>query len=193
MVSVAQLHRAHPLADAADDGASSSPRFGRYRLLGRLAMGGMAEVWAGELRGRSGLRTPVVIKRVRAELACDPRFVQQFVTEARVATRLSHANICEVFELGDVDGELYLAMEYLRGASVRQVLRHGALAPGLAAAVVAGAAAGLDYAHRLTDERWARREKQLEAGKAALLGVGGELQGLAQHDLPQLELQPDQP
>ncbi len=153
MVSVAQLHRAHPLADAADDGASSSPRFGRYRLLGRLAMGGMAEVWAGELRGRSGLRTPVVIKRVRAELACDPRFVQQFVTEARVATRLSHANICEVFELGDVDGELYLAMEYLRGASVRQVLRHGALAPGLAAAVVAGAAAGLDYAHRLTDER----------------------------------------
>lgn len=44
-----------------------------------------------------------------------------------------------------------------------------------------------------TLQRWARREKQLEAGKAALLGVGGELQGLAQHDLPQLELQPDQP
>ena len=153
MVSVAQLHRAHPLAEATEAAVAVTPRFGRYRLLGRLAVGGMAEVWAGERRERGGARTPVVIKRVRAELARDPRFVQQFVTEARVTARLAHPNVCALVELGDAEGELYLAMEYLRGASVRQLLRHGALAPGLAAAVVAGAAAGLHHAHQLADAR----------------------------------------
>ena len=132
--------------------AMAQPRFGRYRLLGRIAVGGMAEVWAGERREPGRGRRLAVIKRVRPEFAADPRFVEQFLTEGRIAARLAHPNICEVFELGDVEGELYLAMEYLRGASVRQLLRRGPMAPGAAAAVVAGAAAGLDYAHRRTDD-----------------------------------------
>src|SRR4051812_48049553 len=106
--------------------------FGRYRLCGRLAAGGMAEVWAAELLGQGGFCKPMVIKRVLPELAENPAFLRMLVTEARVAARLSHANICSVFELGDVDGEHYIAMEYLRGASLAGMLRGGgAIAPSV--------------------------------------------------------------
>jgi|JI9StandDraft_1071089.scaffolds.fasta_scaffold71544_2 tRNA A-37 threonylcarbamoyl transferase component Bud32 len=136
----------HPLAIA------DTSMFGRYRLLGRLAVGGMAEVWAGELRGLGGFCKQVVVKRVRPELMDDPRFLGMFVTEARIAARLSHRNICEVFDLGEVDGELYMAMEYLRGVSVRKIVRRtGRLSPALAAAIVEQAARGLEHAHGLRD------------------------------------------
>ncbi|MBK7078322.1 MAG: serine/threonine protein kinase [Myxococcales bacterium] len=136
----------HPLA------TPDTATFGRYRLLGRLAVGGMAEVWAGELRGIGGFCKRVVVKRVRPELMDDPRFLGMFVTEARIAARLSHRNICEVFDLGEVDGELYMAMEYLRGASVRKIVRRtGRLSPALAVAIVDQAARGLEHAHGLRD------------------------------------------
>jgi hypothetical protein len=143
---------AQHLSTSALAGDVGARDFGRYRLLGRIAIGGMAEVWAGERREPGRGRRLAVIKRVRPEFAAEPRFAEQFLTEGRIAARLAHPNICEVFELGDVEGELYLAMEYLRGASVRQLLRRGPMTPGAAAAVVAGAAAGLAYAHRRTDD-----------------------------------------
>src|SRR5689334_6579312 len=126
--------------------------FGRYRLCGRLAAGGMAEVWAAELLGQAGFCKPMVIKRVLPELAEHPSFLRMLMTEARVAARLSHANICSVFELGDVDGEYYIAMEYLRGASLAGVLRSGgSIAPPIAVALIAQACDGLHYAHEQRD------------------------------------------
>ncbi|HTJ42446.1 MAG TPA: serine/threonine-protein kinase [Kofleriaceae bacterium] len=125
--------------------------FGRYRLLGRLAAGGMAEVWAAQLLAAGGFAKSMVIKRVLPELAENPAFLRMLMSEARVAARLSHTNICSVFELGDVDGEYYIAMEYLRGAPLTEILRNGNIPPGAAAAIIAQAADGLHYAHEQRD------------------------------------------
>ncbi|MBK7196415.1 MAG: protein kinase [Myxococcales bacterium] len=126
--------------------------FGRYRLLGRIGAGGMAEVWAGELRSRGGFCKRVVVKRIRPGSTRDPEWARMFETEARIAARLAHPNICEVFELGDVDGELYMALELLRGASLRSLLREGgALTPGQVAGLIEQAGAGLHHAHELRD------------------------------------------
>ena len=88
--------------------------FGRYRLLGRIAAGGMAEVWAAQLLAAGGFCKSMVIKRVLPELAENPSFLRMLMTEARVAARLSHTNICSVFELGEVEGE------YERGGALAQ-------------------------------------------------------------------------
>ncbi|MBK7074668.1 MAG: serine/threonine protein kinase [Myxococcales bacterium] len=126
--------------------------FGRYRLCGRLAAGGMAEVWAAQLLAPGGFVKPMVIKRVLPELAENPTFLRMLMTEARVAARLSHANVCSVFELGEVTGEYFIAMEYLRGAPLSHVLRDGgAVPPAVAVAMVAQACDGLHYAHEQRD------------------------------------------
>ncbi|HTM20694.1 MAG TPA: serine/threonine-protein kinase, partial [Kofleriaceae bacterium] len=126
--------------------------FGRYRLLGRLAAGGMAEVWAAQLLAPGGFCKPMVIKRVLPELATSPSFLRMLMTEARVAARLSHTNICAVFELGEVDGEYYIAMEYLRGAPLTRLLKAGGALPAAdAVAITAQACEGLHYAHEQRD------------------------------------------
>jgi eukaryotic-like serine/threonine-protein kinase len=126
--------------------------FGRYRLLGRIAAGGMAEVWAAQLLAAGGFCKSMVIKRVLPELAENPSFLRMLMTEARVAARLSHTNICSVFELGEVEGEYYIAMEYLRGAPLTHVLRDGgALTPAIAVSIVGQACDGLHYAHEQKD------------------------------------------
>src|SRR5688500_11150463 len=126
--------------------------FGRYRLLGRIAAGGMAEVWAAQLLAAGGFCKSMVIKRVLPELAENPSFLRMLMTEARVAARLSHTNICSVFELGDVDGEYYIAMEYLRGAPLTHLLKAGGgLDPAAAVSIVAQACDGLHYAHEQRD------------------------------------------
>ena len=132
--------------------ADRDATFGRYRLCGRLAAGGMAEVWAAQLLAPGGFVKPMVIKRVLPELAENPTFLKMLMTEARVAARLSHANVCSVFELGEVDGEYYIAMEYLRGVSLTTLLRSGGrLAPATAVAIIAQACDGLHYAHEQRD------------------------------------------
>jgi serine/threonine-protein kinase len=126
--------------------------FGRYRMLGRIAAGGMAEVWAAQLLAPGGFCKAMVIKRVLPELAENPSFLRMLMTEARVAARLSHTNICAVFELGEVQGEYYIAMEYLRGAPLSHVLKTGGrLDPAVAVSVVAQACDGLHYAHDQRD------------------------------------------
>ncbi|MCB9561577.1 MAG: serine/threonine protein kinase [Kofleriaceae bacterium] len=126
--------------------------FGRYRLLGRLAIGGMAEVWAAQLLATGGFCKPMVIKRVLPELASSPQFLRMLMAEARVAARLSHPNVCAVFELGAVDGEYYLAMEYLRGAPLTELIRGGgAVTAPIAAAILSQVCDGLHYAHEQRD------------------------------------------
>ena len=92
-------------------------RFGKYELLGLLAKGGMAEIWLARVAGPARDRV-LVIKRLLETLARDPEYVQMFLDEARINACLSHANVVEVFELGQVEGRYFLAMEHVSGLSV---------------------------------------------------------------------------
>ena len=131
--------------------SSASPyRFGKYTLLAKLAQGGMGEIFAALLTGEAGFEKLVVIKRILPHLAEDPRFVSMFLTEARVTASLTHPNICQVFELGQIDGEYYLAMEYLEGVSLSRLIRQNVgrgLDLRIAAGIVSQTLEGLQFAH----------------------------------------------
>ncbi len=130
--------------------------FGKYTLIARLAVGGMAEIFLARLEGAAGFRKQVVIKRILPHLALDTRFVDMFLDEARIAARMSHPNVCPVYELGEVDGQLFLAMEYLDGLPLSRMMRTLARAgkaidPVHGAALIGQACEGLHYAHSLTE------------------------------------------
>ena len=137
--------------------------FGRYRLLERLGEGGMAEVFKAKSFGVEGFEKVLVIKRILPKLAAHPKFVDMFVHEAKLAVRLSHANIVQVFVLGRVDdpaGEAtsyFIAMEYVPGLDLATVLtrcrRLKMPVPfGMAVFLAAEVAKALDHAHRRRDE-----------------------------------------
>jgi serine/threonine-protein kinase len=115
----------------------------------------MAELDLARLHGVGGFAKLVAIKRILPHLAQDRQFVEMFLNEGRIAAQLSHPNVCQVYELGEVDGELFLAMEYLDGVSWDGLLAQIALdAPArlrLTAGVLGQAAEGLHYAHQLRD------------------------------------------
>ncbi|HEU0030167.1 MAG TPA: serine/threonine-protein kinase [Kofleriaceae bacterium] len=124
---------------------------GRYELWIELARGGMAELFLARLHGAGGFAKLVAIKRILPALARDPAFVQMFLDEGRIASRLSHPNICQVFELGEERGELFLAMEYLEGAPWADLAAAGERDLRLVVSVLAQAAEGLHHAHALRD------------------------------------------
>ncbi|MFN0250524.1 MAG: protein kinase, partial [Kofleriaceae bacterium] len=84
---------------------------GRYTLLRRLAVGGMAEIYLARQAAMAGFEKEVVIKRLRAELADDPRIVEMFLDEARIGALLNHPNIVHVYDVDEHDGIPYIAME----------------------------------------------------------------------------------
>ena len=93
--------------------------FGNYLLDELIAEGGMARVFRARLRGVGGFEKPLVVKQVRPELASDPRFVEMFVEEARVASQLVHPNVVQVIDFGvQREGEYYLVMEWVEGLSL---------------------------------------------------------------------------
>src|SRR5882724_7757654 len=94
---------------------AASHRFGNYTLVAKLATGGMAEIFLARLQGAAGFEKLVCIKRILPHLAKDQQFVAMFLDEARIAARISHPQVCQVFELGELDGRYYIAMEYLEG------------------------------------------------------------------------------
>jgi serine/threonine-protein kinase len=129
---------------------------GRYVVQRKLAEGGMAEIYLASAVGPEGFSKDVVIKVVRRFLATDPQFVQMFIAEARLASRLNHANVVQIFDFGKHEETYYLAMEYVRGASLwdlRKRCREFGVPfpPMLAAEVGAQVARGLQYAHSLSD------------------------------------------
>ncbi|HXX69062.1 MAG TPA: protein kinase [Polyangiaceae bacterium] len=124
--------------------------FGKYVLERELARGGMARVVLATLRGAGGFEKRLVVKQIRDELACDEEFVRRFVEEAKTAVALAHPNIVPVYELGVELGTYFLAMEFVEGASLAELLRASprGLTPEEGAYVGVEVCRALDYAHR---------------------------------------------
>src|SRR6478752_8006993 len=96
--------------------------FGKYLLLERIAVGGMAEVFVAKAFGVEGFERLLAIKKILPTMGEDAEFNTMFVDEARIAVLLSHANIVQVLDLGKHDDSLYIAMEYISGRDVRQLM-----------------------------------------------------------------------
>jgi hypothetical protein len=96
--------------------------FGRYELLRRIGVGGMAEVFQARTFGPQGFVKDVVIKRILGTFSEDPEFVRMFINEARLAAKLQHANIVQIFDFNQVDGVYYIAMEWVDGTDLRRVV-----------------------------------------------------------------------
>ncbi|MBS2033080.1 MAG: serine/threonine protein kinase [Deltaproteobacteria bacterium] len=134
-----------------------SEAFGRYQLLKKLATGGMAEIWLARQQGMEGFSKLLVIKRILPHLAENEEFINMFLDEARIAARLNHANVVQIFDLGAQGEHYFIAMEYLHGEDARRVWRQAErqskpLPIALACRIVMDACAGLDYAHKKTDD-----------------------------------------
>ena len=130
---------------------------GRYTIVRKLAEGGMAEIFLASAQGAEGFEKEVVIKRIRPGFADDPSFVQMFVDEARVVSRLNHANIVQIFDFDRHGDTYFLAMEYVRGRSLSEAHKRARelsvpIPPVLAAYLCQEVARGLAYAHRLSEE-----------------------------------------
>lgn len=126
--------------------------FGRYVLLDKLALGGMAEIFLAKAVGEGGFEKSLVIKRVLPQLLNEPGFVEMFLDEARIAAQLSHPGIVQIFDLGKQDGDYYFAMEYLAGEDVASILRKNDEAKRMvpvdvAVKIASSAAEALHYAH----------------------------------------------
>jgi serine/threonine-protein kinase len=133
---------------------SAVERFGRYELLTELGRGGMAELHLAQLRGVGGFSKTIAIKRILPHVSQDPQFVEMFLNEGRISARMSHPNVCQVFELGEESGRLYLAMEYLQGVPWSVLVKRldgasGTQRARTTCAVVAQALEGLQSAHDL--------------------------------------------
>jgi serine/threonine-protein kinase len=132
-------------------------RLGPYELIERIATGGMAEVYLSRRAGPHGFQKVVAVKRILPQLAMDPDFVAMFIDEARVCARLAHPNIVQVFDFGEHDDELYMAMEYVDGTTAARLVRaaasRGEEVPLEAALYIAlSVLRGLDYAHNARDD-----------------------------------------
>jgi len=132
--------------------------FGSYELLERIGEGGMAEVWRARSRGVAGFEKTVVIKRVLPTLMARKDFATLLVREAKIAARLNHPNVVQIFELGEEQGAYYIAMEYVHGCDLATAVSYSpdplaagaeaGLGLGLRIWIACEAAKALDYAHR---------------------------------------------
>jgi serine/threonine-protein kinase len=132
-------------------------RLGRYELLGRLDVGGMAEIFLARESGPQGARRELVVKRVLPHVARDPVRLEMFAQEARLCMRLQHPHICPIHEFGQQDGTYFLAMEWVRGLSLRELIDRGSdfsggLPTPVALTILADVASALHHAHTATDE-----------------------------------------
>jgi len=98
-------------------------RLGKYEILKRLAVGGMAEIYLARVTGIQGFQKQVVVKTIRPQLADDRTFIDMFLDEARLAALLHHQNVAQVYDIGRDSGTYFFAMEYLHGHDVRKLLR----------------------------------------------------------------------
>jgi predicted Ser/Thr protein kinase len=151
--------------------------FGRYELLERVAMGGMAEVFRARAVGREGFSKEVCIKRILPQFCSDPDFVRMFIDEAKLAARLQHANIVQIFDFDQVEGSYYIAMEYVQGRDLRAVVRQAVASGGPLPAVMSALLAaeickGLHHAHQLEGLGLVHRDI---SPHNVLVGMNGEV------------------
>ncbi|HMG24504.1 MAG TPA: serine/threonine-protein kinase, partial [Kofleriaceae bacterium] len=154
------------LADAnaaqAGDGATASLSsddtiLGKYKIVKRLSAGGMAEVFLATQVGIGGFEKPVALKRIQRQLLETRHLaIDMFLNEAKIAGRLTHPNIVQVLDVGEVGGALYLAMEYVRGRDLRDVIKklrasRASMPLGDACYVVREVAQALHHAYWATD------------------------------------------
>jgi serine/threonine-protein kinase len=131
-------------------------RLGKYEIVRRLTVGGMAELYLAKQRGPSGFEKTVVVKRLLPSLAGEEQVVKMFVNEARIAARLNHPNIAQIYDLGVQGKDYFLAMEHVAGYNLAEVQgqAHAAsqpLGPDLVTYVVSRICRGLQHAHDLKD------------------------------------------
>jgi serine/threonine protein kinase len=129
---------------------------GKYKLVKLIASGGMAEVYLAKQAGAAGFEKMVCLKRILPHLARDKQFVDMFLNEARLAAQLDHPNIVSIFDLGEANGNYFIAMEFIDGPSLRAVAKRASergeyLPIPELCKIIAMAAGGLEHAHNLTD------------------------------------------
>jgi len=130
---------------------------GRYEVLMPIAEGGMAAVWAARMKGSRGFQKVVAIKTMLPDLSDDTDFEAMFYDEARLVARIRHPHVCEMIDLGDEDGMLYIVMEWVDGDTLftlnRRAKHKGGIPLPLLLRIASDASAGLHAAHELKDEQ----------------------------------------
>src|SRR6185295_16291883 len=131
-------------------------QFGKYYLLDRINVGGMAEVFKAKAFGVEGFERLVAVKRILPNIAEDEEFITMFIDEAKIAVQLQHANIAQIFDLGKVDDSYFIALEYVHGKDARAIFDRarqlGQITPvSQACFVIMKVCEGLDYAHNKRD------------------------------------------
>jgi serine/threonine-protein kinase len=144
------------MPEPTDTSWSRGQRVGRYEILTRLSVGGMAEVFLAVVSGQGGFRKFVTIKRILPQLQDDEEFVRMFLDEARITAALSHSNIAQLFDLSEANGELFVAMEFIPGQDLGRLFRaalraHREIPVGFACSVMRDVCLALHYAHHFTD------------------------------------------
>jgi len=134
----------------------SPVKFGKYYLLERISVGGMAEVFKAKSFGEAGFERLVALKRILPSIAEDQEFIAMFVDEAKLAVQLTHPNIAQIFELGKVGDSYFIALEYVAGKDMRAIFervkkRSEPIMVPMACYMVMKLCEGLDYAHNKKD------------------------------------------
>ena len=132
--------------------------FGKYVFLDKVGAGGMAEIYKARVAGPDGFEKILVIKKILPAYAQNRAFIKMLIAEAKVSSALQHANIVQIYELGEIDGQYYIAMEYVFGADLLRVLTdctRGGAKPGagLVLYIISEICKGLAYAHEATDTK----------------------------------------
>lgn len=130
----------------------------KYVLVEHIATGGMAEIYRAQYSGIEGFAKELVVKRLREEFASRPNVVQMFLDEARVAATLTHQNVVHTYDLGELQGEYFIAMELLKGeelvAVLRRAVKTGRMVPlQISLGIIMQALEGLHYVHTRVDDR----------------------------------------
>ncbi|MEL6186597.1 MAG: protein kinase, partial [Myxococcota bacterium] len=133
---------------------SQPQRFGPYVILDRIGDGGMAEIFLAKMQGYSGFEKLIALKKIHPKYSRNETFAQMLIHEAKLAAALNHFNVVQVHDLGEIDGQVYIAMEYVRGRDLAAVLsntyrRDERLPIELSLFVATEFLTGLEYAHRM--------------------------------------------
>jgi len=137
---------------------SHGQTLGRYTLIEQLAIGGMAEIWLAHMAGPEGFEKVVVIKKIRPHLRGQKNFLNMFLNEARLAAHLNHPNIVQIHEFGKPDDQYYIAMEYIFGRDLSEIVPKAKRANipfpiEYATKIIAQVCEALYYAHTKADNK----------------------------------------